>query len=120
MPKVIEVNLATGENTSRQMTNEEIEAIQNPSKADLINEKKAIRGIDVSKILVTTSFGNTFDGNEDAQNRMARALVGMEEYDSIHWVLSDNSIVNVTKAELREALRVAGQRQAELWIIPYK
>lgn len=91
---------------------------------DLPNENpveaaKAIRAVKVSSIVVSTQAGNTFDGNEEAQNRMARALAGMDDADVVPWVLADNSIVSVGKAELREALRLSGQAQTELWVKPY-
>jgi len=39
--------------------------------------------------------------------------------DTMPWVLADNSIVQVTKAELQEALRLSGAAMAELWVKPY-
>lgn len=73
----------------------------------------------VSEIIVTTQAGNSFDGNEDAQNRLARAIAGMSDIDTLPWVLADNSIKTVTKDELLEALRLSGQAQAALWVAPY-
>lgn len=73
----------------------------------------------VAGIIVTTTSGNSFDGHEDAQNRMARALLGLSDTDTMSWVLADNSIAQVTKAELQEALRLSGTAIAELWVKPY-
>lgn len=73
----------------------------------------------VAEIIVTTTAGKSFDGNEDAQNRMARALLGLGDVDTMPWVLADNTIVQVTKAELQEALRLSGTTMAELWVKPY-
>ena len=73
----------------------------------------------VAEIIVTTTSGNSFDGYEDAQNRMARALLGLSDTDTMSWVLADNSIAQVTKAELQEALRLSGTAMAELWVKPY-
>lgn len=74
----------------------------------------------VKNIVVTTRAGNTFDGDEDSQGRMARAIIGMqyaEEGATITWTLADNSTIQATKAELTEALTLAGEAQAALWVI---
>lgn len=73
----------------------------------------------VHEIIVTTQAGNAFDGHEDAQNRMARALLGLGDADTMPWVLADNTVAQVTKAELQEALRLSGAAMAELWVQPY-
>lgn len=64
--------------------------------------------------------GKSFDGHEDAQNRMARAITGMEDTDEILWVLADNTPAMVGKTELKEALRLAGQAQTAVWVKPYQ
>lgn len=43
----------------------------------------------------------------------------MNETDTMSWVLADNSIVAVTQAELKEALRLSGEAMAALWVKPY-
>ena len=79
--------------------------------------KKFIRQAQVDKIVVTTGAGHAFDGNEDAQNRLARSIVGLQAGESIPWVLADNTVVLVDAVELREALRLAGAAQTALWNI---
>lgn len=73
----------------------------------------------VGKIVVTTQAGNSFDGDEESQNRMSRSVNALNDDDTIPWVLANNSIAIVGKAELREALRLAGAAQAQLWTQPY-
>lgn len=85
-----------------------------------IKKAKQDREIAVKSIIITTASNKSFDGNEEAQNRMARAIVGMNAEDSINWVLADNTIASVSKAELQEALYLAGQEQAALWVVPYE
>lgn len=80
---------------------------------------KQVRAQEVSEIIVTTQAGNTFDGHEDAQNRMNRAVNILTDTDLVPWVLADNTIVNVSKAELLEALRLSGTAQSALWAKPY-
>lgn len=80
-------------------------------------EKKISRERAVSSIQVTVSTGKVFDGDEDSQNRMARAIIGMNavKADVITWTLADNSVVAATLAELTEALVLSGKEQANLW-----
>lgn len=86
-----------------------------------INRAKAkqLRAQAVSEIIVTTAAGNQFDGHEDAQNRMNRAVNILSDTDLVPWVLADNTVANVGKAELLEALRIAGVAQSALWAKPY-
>lgn len=79
---------------------------------------KQSRAEAVGAIKVTTRAGNTYDGDEISQGRMARAILGLQAAEVgavITWVLADNSIVDVSAAELIEALTLAGAEQARLW-----
>jgi hypothetical protein len=80
---------------------------------------KQARNASVANIKVTTSTGKTFDGDETSQTRMSRAIIGMQAANAsaISWVLSDNTLADVTIAELSEALAKAGAEQARLWVI---
>lgn len=73
----------------------------------------------VANIKVTTQAGNTFDGDEESQGRMTRAIIALSTglAPSVNWVLADNSVIAATAAELTEALVLAGQAQAAIWII---
>ena len=84
-------------------------------KAEIDRKKfKANRTAAVAAIVVTVG-EKQFDGDEESQTRMARALVGMVEGGTISWVLADNSVAVATKGELTEALRLAGAEQSALW-----
>lgn len=75
----------------------------------------------VGRVKVTTTAGNTFDGDEVSQGRMARAILALEaagDGSTVRWVLADNSVLEATAAELREALALAGAEQARLWVKP--
>lgn len=74
----------------------------------------------VGAITVTTTSGNVFDGDENSQNRMARAIAGMDDTDTMLWVLSDNQLITVNKTELREALRLSGIAMTTIWMAPYQ
>jgi len=69
----------------------------------------------VNNIVVTTDVGD-WDGDEVAQTRMARAISVMTDTDETLWILKDNSVASVTKAQIKEALKLAGEAQTALWM----
>ena len=81
---------------------------------------KRARAAAVAAITVTTQAGNTFDGDEVSQGRMARAILALSTglAPSVRWVLADNTAIDATAPELTEALVLAGQAQATLWVLP--
>ena len=94
-------------------TPEEIEAKR-------LAEAKAKRAEEVNALTVEVD-GMTFDGNEEAQSRMTRALevakiTGME---STVWVLADNTVAEVTVTQMQRALTKAMLAMCELWVKPY-
>jgi len=79
---------------------------------------KQKRKENVNRIQVTTSKGNTFDGDETSQARMDRAIRVLQykgEGFTATWVLSDNRVIQVGADELAEALYLAGEEQTRLW-----
>lgn len=86
--------------------------------AKLLEQAKAERAEYVSKIIVTVD-GLAFDGDETSQDRMARSCVALNDGETVQWVLADNSIAQVTKEQLRQALRLAGEAQTAIWANPY-
>ena len=76
---------------------------------------KRQRDFDVTQITVTTAAGNTFQGNEDAQTRMARAVTGLNPTETIQWKMADNTMLTITREELKEALVLAGRAQETIW-----
>lgn len=74
----------------------------------------------VDAIVVTTASGKSFDGDEEAQTRMTRAIAALDPGEATLWVLADNTPdPTVTREELREALRLAGAAQTAVWAAPY-
>lgn len=100
----------------RPLTQQEIDS---QKQMDLMRAKMS-RSSKIDEITVTTSNGNTFDGDERSQDRMARAVAVMEDTDTMPWVLADNSVITVGKRELREALRLAGMQMAAIWVSVYQ
>lgn len=93
------------------------EAVPLPPTRD---ELKAARAEAVAAIKATVTSGKVFDGDEESQTRMARAIIGMQaaSVGTIEWTLADNTSTTVTLADLTEALILSGQQQAALWPIP--
>ena len=84
-------------------------------KAEIDREKFKANRSDAVEAIVVTVGEKQFDGDEQSQTRMARVLVGMLDDETIPWVLADNTVMQATRAELTEALRLAGAAQAALW-----
>jgi hypothetical protein len=85
-------------------------------------EAKKRRAAYVADIKVQTSVGHWFDGDETSQNRMARAIIALnaqpqDPVPTVTWVLADNKAIQVTAAELTEALTKAGAAQAAVWVV---
>lgn len=83
---------------------------------ELFKNDRALR---VQSIVVEYN-GNKFDGDEVSQNRMSRAVVGLghqPDGTTLPWVLSDNTVVEVTKEDLAAVLILAGQKQTDLWVM---
>jgi len=64
-----------------------------------IDQLKAARQSAVDSIVVTTSSGRSFDGDEVSQDRMTRAITTLNDGESIPWVLADNQIAMVDRSE---------------------
>lgn len=79
-------------------------------------QAKVERDLLVSKIIVTTTSGKDFDGDETSQGRMARAVTSSEIGDTTMWILANNVPTFVTHGELKEALRLAGEAQTDIWM----
>ena len=79
---------------------------------------KAEREDYVKRIVVEVD-GMMFDGDEVSQDRMARSIIALDLGEKVQWVLADNTVAQVTRAQLREALRKSGEAQTAIWADPY-
>ena len=77
---------------------------------------KKLRDTAVAAIKVTVN-GKTFDGDEVAQGRMARAVAAAEisGVSSYQWKLANDAFFEVTIEELKQALELAFRTQSEFW-----
>lgn len=94
-------------------------------QAQALLQAKAERADAVSKIIVDVD-GMAFDGDEESQTRMGRTIaaaialgVDIQTYTQV-WVLANNTVAQVTIAQLARALKLAGETQTALWTVPYK
>ena len=115
------VDIKTGKVTQRELTPEEIAALPVVTEEDLAREARELfkqeRAKAVAAIVVEVD-GLLFDGDEVAQTRMARAALVMLEGETTTWVQANNIPVEVTKAQLIEAIRLAGAEQTAVWVMP--
>ena len=103
--------ISQGTFPKRVKTEEELEI-------ERIASAKEKRASDVASIIVEVD-GMKFDGDETSQDRMARSIVALNAEETVQWVLADNTIAQVTKEQLRQALRLAGEAQTSIWANPY-
>ncbi len=99
----------------------EVSRIQQLAQAERpLLQAKAARAGEIEAVVVSTASGKSFDGNEEAQGRMSRAITALDPGEATLWVLADNTPAYVTREELREALRLAGEAQTAIWVRPYQ
>ena len=76
---------------------------------------KAIRQEAVDNIEVTYN-GVIYQGDEDSQSRMSRAINGLpDNTTTIKWKAKDNSAHELNKEDLKQILFLAGQEQTRIW-----
>ena len=85
-----------------------------------VQTAKALRQAEVDAIVITTISGKAFDGDEQSQDRMSRAINALNPLETTLWVLSDNTPAMISREELQEALRLAGAAQTAIWVRPYE
>lgn len=90
-----------------------------------LDSAKATRATKVGELTVTVD-GMVFDADETSQNRMSRVVSGAQALGvdlnttTQIWVLADNTVATPTVAQLAQALKLAGEKQSELWVLPYQ
>ena len=87
-----------------------------PTAEQLAIEAKQAKELALEALVVTTSSGKVFQGNETARVNMlsaitSAALIGQT---SANWKLADNTTALVTLNEVKEALALSIQRVGEI------
>ena len=98
------------------MSEEEMRQVDLAEQVSARSAFKQQRQEKIDALTVTVADGYCFDGDEKSQDRMSRAISTMNDGESIPWVLADNSVANATKEHLKDALRQAGLRMAQVWV----
>ena len=101
----------------------EVVALPEPTEEELAEQAlvqaKAERAQAVEALTVEVE-GMVFDADEQSQARMSVAASSMTDDETNIWVLHDNTVVRVTKAQLLEACRLARIAQSAVWTKPYE
>jgi hypothetical protein len=70
----------------------------------------------VSKLTVEYG-GMFFDADEVSQNRMLRPIAALQnDTDTWLWVLTNNSVVYLTRPQFIAVLTLAGKAQSNIWV----
>jgi hypothetical protein len=104
-------------NVAEDETYEEVQELRSHS---LHNESAYLKSLKlglVNEIKVTVN-DKVFDGNEVSQDRIMRAInvALITGKDTALWRLADNTEVEVTLDEFREALSLASQEMSRIWL----
>ncbi|MGE6117091.1 DUF4376 domain-containing protein [Aeromonas salmonicida] len=68
------------------------------------------------RAIVVEVDGLRFDGDEDSQNCMARAVAAADLMtETTEWTLADNTVATVSMQTLKTACRLAGEEQTRIW-----
>ena len=101
----------------------EVVALPEPTAEELaeqaLAQAKAERAEAVEALTVEVE-GMVFDADEQSQARMSVAASSMTDDETNIWVLHDNTVVQVTKAQLLLACRLARIAQSAVWTKPYE
>ena len=74
----------------------------------------AARASDIAAIKVIAVQGKEFNGNEAEQARLAVAITLLDPGESIDWVLANETVVSLTREELKEVLVAVGRIAAAI------
>lgn len=101
--------------------NSKLEKSKDLLEREAEEERRKLRDVRDKKLLnlvVTIKSGKEFDADEISQARMLMALRAAEisKEKTIKWKLANNSIVEISKTELREAIALAVAKTSELFI----
>ena len=93
-----------------------VQAVPEEIRNQILNDRfKAERESQVKQISVTVD-DLVFDGDEESQTRMSRRISILKAKQKVNWKLADNTVAAVTKEQLVAALKLAVQKQDELWL----
>ena len=111
--------ISEGNEPEAEFTDEEVAAAKLSKE---IAEFKQAKTNALNSITVTTTNGNTFDGNETARGNMTSAILSSEVIGKTEdtWKLADNTSAIITISELKEALALSIQEVGRIVMITSK
>lgn len=66
---------------------------------------------------VTVTIDNiVLSADTTSQNRMVRAILVMEEDETIQWLSNDGAVVTLSKSQLKQALKIAFNNEINNWV----
>jgi len=99
---------------------EEEEKIGEPDESFLITDKlkrlNSIRNSEVYTITVTLENKVTLDGDEKSQERISRAINTLDAKETTYWIDASGEPQELTREDLKDALKKAGQKQTEIFV----
>ena len=101
-------------NFSYKIENNEITKNERTDSSYLSYKRKLSKQNIVENIEVTYN-DVVYQGDEKSQDRMSRAIVGMDDDDTIEWTTKDNSKVTLLRSDLKQILRLACIEQTKAW-----
>jgi len=104
-------------NVAEDETYKEVQELRSHSLHNEHAYLKSLKLQEVSEIKVTVN-DKVFDGDEASQYRMIKKIEALSVTleNLTLWKLSDNSIVEVTLDELKEALSSADKEMSRVWL----
>ena len=102
-----------------ELDEDRLEVIAKGIEESVLKQSKELA---LNSITVTTTNGNTFDGNETARGNMTSAILSAEVIGSTEslWKLADNSVETIAIIELKEALALSIQEVGRIVMVTSK
>lgn len=77
---------------------------------------KAARTEQVKKSTITFE-GNVYDADEEAQGRLAVAMLSaIDDVETTIWVLHDNTTVHINRIQIQKILRACTLQMSSIWV----
>lgn len=81
-----------------------------------IDDKEA-RDKSINELSISFN-GKIFQADETSQIRMLKAILSLENNESIQWITKDNQIVTLTKEQLTNIFKKIIKEQTNIWLKP--
>ncbi len=112
-------------NSSFSMENMEVpeEILENIGEVDLsflvkdrLLQMNRLRNNETKKIIVEILDNIILNGDEKSQERISRAISVLDPEETTFWIDANGEAQELTRESLKEALKLAGQKQTEIFV----